>query len=154
MIFRTGDKVMQIKNNYDILWEKDNGEKGSGIFNGDMGIIDSISVKDRQMIIIFDDDKRTVYSLADLDYLDLAYAITVHKSQGSEFHTVIMPVCRTAPMLMCRNLLYTAVTRAKNMVIMVGSVSECETMVKNNDEKKRFSGLTKRLNEANSIIGG
>ncbi|HAL62909.1 MAG TPA: ATP-dependent RecD-like DNA helicase [Clostridiales bacterium] len=154
MIFRTGDKVMQIKNNYDILWEKDNGEKGSGIFNGDMGIIDSISVKDRQMIIIFDDDKRTVYSLADLDCLDLAYAITVHKSQGSEFHTVIMPICRTAPMLMCRNLLYTAVTRAKNMVVMVGSISECATMVKNNDEKKRFSGLLKRLNETNNIIGG
>ena len=152
-IFRTGDKVMQIKNNYDILWERDNGEKGSGIFNGDMGIIESISVKDRQMVIIFDDDKRTEYSLSDLDCLDLAYAITVHKSQGSEFHTVIMPVCRTAPMLMCRNLLYTAVTRAKNMVIMVGSPSECETMVKNNDEKKRFSGLLKKLNENNNILG-
>lgn len=146
-VFRTGDKVMQIKNNYDILWEKDNGEKGSGIFNGDIGIIESISVKDRQMLIVFDDDKRTEYSISDLDCLDLAYAITVHKSQGSEFHTVIMPVCRTAPMLMCRNLLYTAVTRAKHMVIMVGSPTECEFMVKNNDEKKRFSGLAKRLTE-------
>jgi len=153
-IFRTGDKVMQIKNNYDILWEKENGEKGTGIFNGDMGIIESLSVKDRQMIIIFDDDKRTEYSLSDLDSLDLAYAITVHKSQGSEFHTVIMPICRTAPMLMCRNLLYTAVTRAKNMVIMVGSPAECEKMVKNNDEKKRFSGLLNRLNENNGIFGG
>lgn len=146
-VFREGDKVMQIKNNYDILWEKENGETGSGIFNGDMGIIESISVKDRQMLIIFDDDKRTEYSFNDLDYLELAYAITVHKSQGSEFHTVIMPMCHTAPMLMCRNLLYTAVTRAKKMVIMVGSPSECEIMVKNNDEKKRFSGLLKRLNE-------
>ena len=145
-VFRVGDKVMQIKNNYDILWEKENGEAGSGIFNGDMGIIESISAKDRQMLIVFDDDKRTEYSFNDLDFLELAYAITVHKSQGSEFHTVIMPMCRTAPMLMCRNLLYTAVTRAKKMVIMVGSPSECEIMVKNNDEKKRFSGLLKKLN--------
>ena len=146
-VFRVGDKVMQIKNNYDILWEKGNGEKGSGIFNGEMGIIFSISVKDRQMLIVFDDDKRTEYSFNDLDYLDLAYAITVHKSQGSEFHTVLMPMCRTAPMLMCRNLLYTAVTRAKKMVVMVGMPAECEIMVKNNDEKKRFSGLLKKLTE-------
>jgi exodeoxyribonuclease V alpha subunit len=146
-VFRTGDKVMQIKNNYDILWEKENGEKGSGIFNGDMGIIESLSVKDRQMIIVFDDGRRTEYSLSDLDSLDLAYAITVHKSQGSEFNTVIMPLCKTAPMLMCRNLLYTAVTRAKNMVIMVGSPAVCEKMVQNNDEQKRFSGLLKKLNE-------
>ena len=146
-VFRVGDKVMQIKNNYDILWEKENGERGSGIFNGDMGIIESISVKDRQLLIVFDDDKRTEYSFNDLDFLELAYAITVHKSQGSEFHTVIMPMCHTAPMLMCRNLLYTAVTRAKRMVIMVGSPHECEIMVKNNDEKKRFSGLLKKLNE-------
>ena len=151
-VFRVGDKVMQIKNNYDILWEKENGESGSGIFNGDMGIIESISIKDRQMIILFDDEKRTEYSFNDLDFLELSYAITVHKSQGSEFHTVIMPMCRTAPMLMCRNLLYTAVTRAKNMVIMVGSPSECEVMVKNNDEKKRFSGLSEKLNSASPLI--
>lgn len=151
-IFRTGDKVMQIKNNYDILWEKENGEKGSGIFNGDMGIIESLSVKDRQMIIVFDDGKRTEYSLSDLDSLDLAYAITVHKSQGSEFHTVIMPICRSAPMLMCRNLLYTAVTRAKSMVIMVGSPAVCEKMVENNYEQKRFSGLLKKLNENYNIF--
>ena len=146
-VFRVGDKVMQIKNNYDIFWEKENGDAGSGIFNGDMGIIESISVKDRQMIIIFDDDKRTEYSFNDLDFLELSYAITVHKSQGSEFHTVIIPMCRTAPMLMCRNLLYTAITRAKKMVIMIGLPSVCEIMVKNNDEKKRFSGLYKKLTE-------
>ena len=147
-VFRTGDKVMQIKNNYDIVWEKLSGEVGSGIFNGDMGIIESISLKDRLMTVIFDDDKRTEYSFNDLDCLDLAYAITVHKSQGSEFNTVIIPLLRTAPMLMCRNLLYTAVTRAKNMVIMVGSPAVCEIMVKNNDEKKRFSGLLEKLTKA------
>lgn len=144
-IFRVGDKVMQIKNNYDIIWTRPGGENGSGIFNGDMGIIDSISVKDRSMTIIFDDDKETEYSFNDLDCLDLAYAITVHKSQGSEFPVVIIPVCHFAPMLMCRNLLYTAVTRAKNMVILVGMQSACAAMVRNNDEKKRFTGLCTKL---------
>ncbi len=144
-VFRTGDKVMQIKNNYDIVWTKENGECGAGIFNGDMGIIDSISVRDRQMTIIFDDDKITEYSFNELDSLDLAYAITVHKSQGSEFPVVIVPMCHFAPMLMCRNLLYTAVTRAKTMVILVGSQSACGQMVANNDEKKRFTGLCEKL---------
>lgn len=153
-VFRTGDKVMQIKNNYDILWEKTAGETGSGIFNGDIGTIESISIKDRMMSIIFDDNKHTEYSFCDLDCLDLAYAITVHKSQGSEFNTVIIPLLRTAPMLMCRNLLYTAVTRAKNMVIMVGLPSVCAQMVKNNDEKLRFSGLLRRLTENNGIMEG
>lgn len=144
-IFRVGDKVMQIKNDYDIVWTAQDGESGTGIFNGDMGIIDSISVKDRTMTIIFDDDKETEYSFNDLDKLDLAYAITVHKSQGSEFPIVLIPVCRYAPMLMCRNLLYTAVTRAKNMVVLVGSESALKTMIQNNDEKKRYTGLCAKL---------
>ena len=144
-IFRVGDKVMQIKNDYDIVWTTPNGENGTGIFNGDLGIIESISVKDRQMTIIFDDDKETEYSFNDLDKLDLAYAITVHKSQGSEFPIVIIPICRYAPMLMCRNLLYTAVTRAKSMVILVGSESAAYTMIQNNDEKKRYTGLCSKL---------
>ena len=144
-VFRTGDKVMQIKNNYDIVWSRPTGEKGTGIFNGDLGIIDSISVKDRMMTIIFDDDKETEYSFSDLDALDLAYAITVHKSQGSEFPVVIIPICRFAPMLMCRNLLYTAVTRAKTMVILVGMPSSCRTMINNNHEQKRFTGLCSKL---------
>lgn len=149
--FRVGDKVMQIKNNYDIDWYKENGEVGTGIFNGDMGIIDSISLKDRQMHIIFDDDKHTDYMLSDLEHLDLSYAITVHKSQGSEFPFVIMPMCRVAPMLMYRSLLYTGVTRAKTMVIMVGNSYSLETMVKNNDGRKRFSGLSERLGDIKSI---
>ncbi len=144
-IFRVGDKVMQIKNDYDIIWTNPDGESGTGIFNGDLGIIESISVKDRQMTIIFDDDKETEYSFNDLDKLDLAYAVTVHKSQGSEFPIVIIPICRYAPMLMCRNLLYTAVTRAKNMVILVGSEGAAKTMIQNNDEKKRYTGLCSKL---------
>ena len=143
--FRVGDKVMQIKNDYDLIWTRPSGESGTGIFNGDLGIIESISVKDRSMTIFFDDDKETEYSFNDLDKLDLAYATTVHKSQGSEFPVVIIPVCRFAPMLMCRNLLYTAVTRAKTMVILVGTQSACRTMIENNEEKKRFTGLSKKL---------
>lgn len=144
-VFRVGDKVMQIKNDYDIIWIRNGSESGTGIFNGDLGIIDSISVKDRMMTIIFDDDKETEYSFNDLDKLDLAYATTVHKSQGSEFPVVIIPICRFAPMLMCRNLLYTAVTRAKTMVILVGMQGSCKIMIDNNDEKKRFTGLCSKL---------
>lgn len=144
-VFRVGDKVMQIKNDYDIIWSKPNGEAGSGIFNGDMGIIEAISVKDRVMTVIFDDDRKCEYSFSDLDRLDLAYAVTVHKSQGSEFPVIIMPICRFAPMLMCRNLLYTAVTRAKSIVVLVGSKSAMCTMIENNDEKKRFTGLCSKL---------
>jgi len=144
-IFRVGDKVMQIKNDYDIIWTRPNGETGSGIFNGDMGIIDSISVKDRMMSVIFDDDKECEYAFSDLDKLDLAYAVTVHKSQGCEFPFVIMPVCKFAPQLLCRNLLYTAVTRAKTMVVLVGSKATMSTMIDNNDEKKRFTGLCQKL---------
>ncbi len=144
-LFRVGDKVMQIKNDYDIIWTKPTGETGSGIFNGDMGIIESISVKDRVMTVIFDDDRECEYTFSDLDKLDLAYAVTVHKSQGSEFPIIIMPVCRFAPMLMCRNLLYTAVTRAKTIVVLVGSRDAIQVMINNNDEKKRYTGLSGKL---------
>lgn len=150
-VFRVGDKVMQIKNDYDIIWSKPTGESGSGIFNGDMGIIESISVKDRVMTVIFDDERECEYSFSDLDRLDLAYAVTVHKSQGSEFPFVVMPVCRFAPQLLCRNLLYTAVTRAKTMVVLVGSKSAMGTMIENNDEKKRFTGLCSKLKAISSF---
>ncbi len=150
-LFRVGDKVMQIKNDYDIIWTKPTGETGSGIFNGDMGIIESISVKDRVMTVIFDDERECEYTFSDLDKLDLAYAVTVHKSQGSEFPIIIMPVCRFAPMLMCRNLLYTAVTRAKTIVVLVGSKDSIKTMIENNDEKKRYTGLSDKLKAISSF---
>ena len=143
--FRVGDKVMQIKNDYDIVWTKNGVEAGSGIFNGDMGIIESISVKDRLMTVIFDDERECEYTFSDLDKLDLAYAVTVHKSQGSEFPIVVMPVCHFAPQLMCRNLLYTAVTRAKTIVVLVGSKDAVNTMINNTDEKKRFTGLCSKI---------
>lgn len=147
-IFRVGDKVMQTKNNYDIPWIKEDGEEGTGIYNGDMGIIASISLTDKVMNIVFDEDKLIKYDFANLDELILAYAITVHKSQGSEFPAVIIPLSLFPPMLMCRNLLYTAVTRAKKLVVLVGSTKACAKMVANANEKKRYTGLEEKLRNA------
>lgn len=145
IIFRVGDKVMQTKNNYDMAYTREDGEDGMGIFNGDMGIIESISERDKIMRIVFDEDKNVEYPFAGLDELDLAYAITVHKSQGSEFPIVIMPVCSFAPMLMSRNLFYTAVTRARDMVILVGSEKTVGNMTQNNQFHHRFTGLAERM---------
>ncbi|MEE0944022.1 MAG: ATP-dependent RecD-like DNA helicase [Clostridia bacterium] len=151
-IFRVGDKVMQIKNDYDIIWTRENGEIGTGIFNGDMGIIESMSLKDKIMTIIFD-DREVEYPFTNLDRLELAYAVTVHKSQGSEFPVVIIPVSSYAPMLMYRNLLYTAVTRARDMVVIVGRSEEVKRMVTNNAQHTRFTGLCERLQTFKDIIG-
>ncbi len=149
--FRVGDKVMQIKNDYDIMWSKETGETGCGIFNGDMGIIADISIKDKFMTIIFD-DKEVEYPFSDLDKIDLAYAITVHKSQGSEFPFVLMPAYSFAPMLMYKNLLYTAVTRAKDMVVIVGREEEIERMVKNKSRYTRRTMLLCKLIKINKEI--
>ena len=144
-LFREGDKVMQIKNNYDIEYRDSSGTKGTGIFNGDMGIIDSIHSEDKYMLITFDDDRTVEYRFDGIDELELAYAITVHKSQGSEFDYVIIPVCSYIPMLMSRNLFYTAITRAKTMVVLVGSEKTVMNMINNNSYTKRFTGLCERL---------
>ena len=144
VIFREGDRVMQVVNNYDIEWEK-NGLGGFGIFNGDIGVIESIDFKDEVLNIWFD-DRYVRYDFANLEELELSYAITVHKSQGSEYPVVIIPMYYCAPMLMSRNLLYTAVTRAKRMVILVGRSDVPEKMVKNNREILRYTTLCSRLN--------
>ena len=144
-IFRVGDKIMQTKNNYDLPYTRENGEDGMGIFNGDMGIIEAIFARDKLMVIVFDEDKRVEYPFTNLDELDLAYAITVHKSQGSEFPIVVMPVCSFTPMLMSRNLFYTAVTRAKDMVVIVGSEKTVANMTMNNQYRERFTGLCEKL---------
>lgn len=141
--FREGDRVMQIKNNYDILWQGDEGE-GSGVFNGDIGVITDISVADRQMHVRFD-DKVAVYSSDMLDELEHAWAVTVHKSQGSEYPFVIIPVYGAPPLLLTRNLLYTAITRAKRMVILVGREDIIRTMVESNRQSLRYTGLAYRL---------
>ena len=143
VIFREGDRVMQTVNNYDIEWEK-NGIEGYGIFNGDIGVIESIDFRSEKINIWFD-DKFVRYDFENLDELELSYAITVHKSQGSEYPVVIIPMYSCAPMLMTRNLLYTAVTRARKMVILVGRSDIPERMVRNNKEVLRYTTLRSRL---------
>ncbi len=139
-VFRVGDKVMQIKNNYDIRWEKENGEQGDGIFNGDIGIIQSIDRKSKTLKIAFYDKTARLSYDAATD-LDFAYAVTVHKSQGNEFDAVIIPMFPGPPQLYYRNLLYTAVTRAKKTLILVGNPQTVEMMVNNNRQTKRYSAL-------------
>ena len=149
MVFREGDKVMQIKNNYNIHWERyEDGslvEDGDGVFNGDVGYVDAIDEVGREMRVIFDDDRLVTYDFTHLDELELAYAVSVHKSQGSEFPVVVIPLAWGPPMLMTRNLLYTAVTRARKMVVLVGRERAIDAMVKNNHISSRYSGLEERL---------
>lgn len=141
--FREGDKVMQMKNNYDIIWHKDD-EEGTGIFNGDIGKILSINRHSGEAVVDFD-SRRVVYPFEMLEQLELAYAITVHKSQGSEFEAVIMPVLGDFPKLYYRNLLYTAVTRAKKLFIIIGSQTKINSMVDNNRRTRRISCLSHML---------
>ena len=148
--FRTGDKVMQIKNNYDIRWFKENGDTGEGIFNGDIGIIQKIDKKAKFIKINFY-DKTAVYTYEFASDLDFAYAVTVHKSQGNEFDAVIIPMFAGPPQLSYRNLLYTAVTRAKKTLILVGNPQTVEYMVNNNRRTKRYSGLKEFLKKDESI---
>ena len=144
-IFREGDRVMQTRNNYDIAWTREyDGKEGNGIFNGDIGIIESIEVAEREMTVLFD-DRRVVYDFSLLEDLEHAYAITVHKSQGSEYPMVVMPMCTASQMLHTRNLFYTAVTRAQNMVILVGREDIIKEMVENNRRSMRYTGLCHRL---------
>ena len=142
-IFREGDKVMQTSNDYEIEWEK-NGATGLGVFNGDIGYIEEINTVKEEVVIRFD-DRVARYSYDLCEELDLAYAITVHKSQGSEYPVVIIPMYYCSPMLMTRNLLYTAVTRAKKMVILVGRSDIPHKMVANNREVMRYTTLAARI---------
>ena len=144
-VYRLGDKVMQIKNNYQMEWERlDGTEEGLGVFNGDVGFISDINKNKQKMTVIFD-DKAVVYDFLLLDELELAYAATVHKSQGSEFDAVIMPMCETHRLLMSRNLLYTAITRAKKLVVLVGQEDIIKTYVDNDNIQHRFSGLKNKM---------
>lgn len=150
MIFREGDKVMQIKNNYSLKWTRIAGKgehEGSGVFNGDMGFIENIDLEGKKLSIIFDDERRVIYDFMYLDELDLAYAITIHKSQGSEFPVVIIPAYMGASLLMNRNLLYTGITRAKEMVVVVGIPKALKYMVDNTRSMERYSSLNWRIKE-------
>ncbi len=146
-IFREGDKIMQIRNNYDRQWytfdKYNNMLEGTGVFNGDVGIITEIDVS--ELKVKFDDNKYSVYSFQDLEELTLAYAISVHKSQGCEFPCVVMPLPLLNIRIMTKNLLYTAVTRATKMVVLCGADNSIQSTVNNLDTQKRFSGLKRRL---------
>ncbi|MCQ2551460.1 MAG: ATP-dependent RecD-like DNA helicase [Clostridia bacterium] len=144
--FRQGDKVMQIKNDYELSWRKKGDfTQGEGIFNGEVGYIISIDNDKEELTVVFDDERYATYEFARLEELELAYAITVHKSQGSEYPVVIMPVANFSEMLSNRNLLYTAVTRGKETVVLIGSEDRMKYMVDNNKIAKRYSGLRDRL---------
>lgn len=146
LLLREGDRVMQTSNNYEIEWQK-NGISGMGVFNGDIGVVEQIDLSDEEITVKFDDDRVAVYGADTAEELDLAYAITVHKSQGSEYPVVIIPAYYCPPMLMTRNLLYTAVTRAKKMVIIVGRSDIPKRMVDNNMEILRYTTLGRRIAE-------
>jgi len=145
-ILRTGDKVMHIKNNYEKQWKnEDTGEEGEGIFNGDIGYIDFIEPNDKKLYISFDDGKRVEYDFTELDQIEHAFATTVHKSQGSEFPCVVLPIYAMPPMLMSRKILYTAITRAKKLLVIVGNKKYLSAMVSNIYEEKRNTSLGEKL---------
>ena len=151
-VFRTGDKVMQIKNNYQLAWEVRNRygipvKTGEGVFNGDIGIVREINHFAETLEVEFDEGRRAEYSFRQLEELELAYAITIHKSQGSEYPAVVIPIYPGPRMLMTRNLIYTAVTRAKACVCLVGIPEVFQAMVDNATEQKRYSGLKDRILE-------
>ena len=153
MVFREGDKVMQTKNNYQLEWEIRTKfgltvDKGMGIFNGDMGIITEINDFAETMTVEFDEGRKVEYSYKLLDELELAYAITIHKSQGSEYPAVVIPLLSGPSMLMNRNLLYTAVTRARKCVTLVGNDATFNQMIQNTSQQKRYSGLCDRIRES------
>ena len=147
-IFRIGDRVMQIKNNYDISWERRSDgsvEIGNGVFNGEMGTITNIDEKQKNVRVKFDDEKVCWYEFNELEQLEHSYCITIHKAQGSEFDVVIMIIPQAAPMLLTRNLLYTGLTRAKKLLIVIGNDRIIDFMIRNVDSKKRNTGLEYKL---------
>ncbi|MBE6629434.1 MAG: ATP-dependent RecD-like DNA helicase [Ruminococcaceae bacterium] len=143
IVFREGDRVMQIRNNYDLVWERGE-ETGLGVFNGDIGVIEAIQPTEQCLEVVFD-DRHVIYDFTTLDELEPAYAVTVHKSQGSEYPVVILPLYSAPPMLLTRNLFYTAITRAQRMVILVGRADIAAKMVQNNRQAMRYTGLAARL---------
>lgn len=152
-VFRLNDKVMQTKNNYDLSFIDSNGEEGFGVYNGDMGIVFEIDEKEKKIIVKMQDDRTVEYAVEDLDNLELSYAITIHKSQGSEFKSVIIPLFDSFYMLQTRNLLYTAITRAKENIVLVGNEEIMFNMINNNTINDRYSNLKNRLKYFFKSIG-
>ena len=154
-VFREGDKVMQIKNNYQLEWEIRGQygiavQKGMGVFNGDLGVIDSINTYAELLTVVYDENRYVEYSFKQLDELELAYATTIHKAQGSEYPAVVIPLLGGPRMLMTRNLLYTAVTRARKCVVLTGSPETFQAMIENQMEENRYTTLAERIREAGS----
>ncbi len=149
-IFREGDKVIQMRNNYEMAWQRHTNlgwEQGGGVFNGDVGFVTEVDNEEHSLTVRFDDDKDAVYKAADLEDLDLAYCLSVHKSQGSEFPVVIMPVISGPDKLLTRNLFYTALTRARKLVVIVGRRDTMQRMVENDYVLHRYTTLRERLRE-------
>ena len=147
-VFRVGDKVMQVRNNYTLCWQRRGPagwEQGEGVFNGDMGFITDIDEEERALVVCFEDERSATYEDNQLEELELAYCVSVHKSQGSEFPVVVMPVVGGPPMLLTRNLFYTAVTRARQLVMLVGREAAIQSMVRNAYISQRYSALHLRL---------
>ena len=154
-VFRLGDKVIQTRNDYQIAWERETEkgwEEGTGVFNGDIGFITRVDQEAHTLTVRFDEERDVSYEAADLENLDLAYCLSVHKSQGSEFPAVILPVAGGPPMLLTRNLLYTALTRAKELVVLVGQEEVIRQMVNNNHVLRRYTALAQRLRETEAYV--
>ena len=154
-LFRLGDKVMQTKNDYQLPWERETFagiEEGEGIFNGDVGYVVDVDTEEHSLTIMFDEDKRAVCAAQQMENIELAYCLSVHKSQGSEFPVVVMPVAGGPPMLMTRNLFYTALTRARSLVVLVGREEVVARMVENNHTMKRYTTLAERMRETAALV--
>ena len=154
-VFRLGDKVMQTRNDYQIEWRKETvtgWEDGAGVFNGDVGFITRVDEEEHSLTVLFDEEREVVYQSGQLENLDLAYCLSVHKSQGSEFPVVVMPVAGGPPMLLTRNLFYTALTRARSLVVLVGREEVVRQMVENDHILRRYTTLTQRLISAAALL--
>ena len=154
-VFRLGDKVIQTRNDYQIAWRRitDRGwEDGAGVFNGDVGFITRVDPESSSLTVCFDDEKYVVYESGDLEDLEIAYCLSVHKSQGSEFPVIVMPVVGGPPMLLTRNLLYTAMTRARTLVVLVGREEMIRRMVENDHVVRRYTTLADRLRETAALV--
>ena len=149
-VFRTGDKIMAVRNNYDIEWQDSDGRRGCGIFNGDIGIITQIDKGEQSFTVKFDDGRQALLDFSSFDDMEHAYAITVHKSQGSEYKSVIIPLLDCPPGLLSRNMLYTAVTRAEKIAILAGRNETVADMVSNTRRNPRFTGLCRMLSSVKS----
>ena len=154
-VFRLGDKVIQTRNDYRLPWRRETAagvEEGAGVFNGDVGFIVAVDPEDHMLTVRFDEDREVTYESGDLEDLEQAYCLSVHKAQGSEFPVIVMPVTPGPPMLLTRNLLYTALTRAKSLVVLVGTEQVIRRMVENDHVVRRYTTLAERLISTRELV--